>query len=122
MWPILVVAIGVLVAARRNELFLLSIRQGEVLHVRGRIPLALRDALADVIRDARVERGSVRAVRGPEHARLVVRGADERTAQRLRNVFGTNPIRLLRTAPRASNENFGQMLGWTWLAWLLLRR
>ena len=120
MWLILVLIVGALLAQRLNELFVLSICHGRVLVVRGRIPPALLEALADVAQSGGIEQATVRAVRGPWHARLVIRGVDDGTAQRLRNVFGIHPIHELRAAPQMSDWNLGQFLGWTWLAWFLL--
>jgi hypothetical protein len=122
MWLLLALIIGILLGQRLNELFLLSIRNGRTLIVRGRIPPSLLDAFADIGRAARIERATVQAIRGLSHARLVIRGVDDGTAQRFRNVFGIHPIRELRRAPRPSDRNLGQLIGWAWLAWLLLRR
>ena len=116
--PIVVAIVGY----RFNELFALSIRHGQLLLVRGRVPPGLLDAFADIARTSRIERATVRAVRGMQHARLVIRGVDDGTAQRFRNVFGIHPVHELRAAPPVADRNFGQLLGWTWLAWLLLRR
>ncbi|MEM9069151.1 MAG: DUF3634 family protein [Myxococcota bacterium] len=108
---------------RLNELFLLSVRDGEVLLVRGRIPIRVQQDIADVIRRAQTPRGSIRAVRSHQASRLVVRGMDEGTAQRLRNVFGIHPVQRLRAAPLPVNgRNVGQILGFAWLAWLFVGR
>lgn len=123
MWALaLLVVLGIawLVFERTREIFCISVRDGRVLVVRGRITGSLLDGIADVVRRASVKRGSVRAVRGEHHARLVVRGTDEGTAQRLRNVFGHHPVQKLRSAPVASRRNLGQILGVAWLAWLLV--
>lgn len=119
---IVIIVVGSVLAPRMNELFALSIRDGRVLVIRGGVPAGLLAAISDVVRDARVRRGTLRAVRGPDHARLIVSGADEGTAQRLRNVFGIHPIHELRAAPAAANRNIGQLVGWAWLSWLLLSR
>lgn len=108
-----------LIGARANEIFFVSVRQGRCLVVRGRIPGMLLDGLSDVVARSRVARGSIKAVRGDGHARLVIRGMDEGTSQRLRNVFGTHPVQKLRAAKVAANRNLGQLLGFAWLAWLL---
>ena len=97
-----------------------SVRDGRCLVVRGRIPDALLKKISDVVLRSRVARGSIRAVRGAGHARLVIGGMDEGTSQRLRNVFGTHPVQKLRAARVASNRNLGQLLGFAWLAWLLV--
>ena len=106
---------------RMNELFLVSVREGEVLVVRGRVPAALLHDIADVVRRARLRRGTIRAVRESGHSRLVTSGIDDGTTQRLRNTFGTHPIQRLQAAPVVSQRNVGQLLGFAWLAWLLHR-
>ncbi len=110
----------VLFGMRANEIFFVSVRQGRCLVVRGRIPGVVLEGLADVVARSRVARGSIRAVRGDAHARLVVRGMDQGTTQRLRNVFGTHPVQRLRSAGPAADRNLGQLLGFAWLAWLLV--
>ena len=119
---VLIFVVGSWLSLRANELFFISIRDGRMLVVRGRVPAALLDAFSDVVTDARVTNASVRAMRDGRHARLVLGGVDDGTAQRLRNVFGIHPMHELRSAPPASDRNLGQALGWAWLAWLLLRR
>ena len=109
-----------LLAGRLNEIFFVSVRRGRCLVVRGRIPGALLEGLSDVAQRSRIERGTIKAVRGDGHARLVMRGIDEGTSQRLRNVFGTHPVQKLRAAPVAAGRNLGQILGVAWLAWLLV--
>ncbi len=109
------------VVPRMNELFLISVRDGRLLVVRGRVPVRVRQDLADVVRRAGVQRGSIRAVRESGHARLTTRGIDEGTTQRLRNAFGTHPVQRLQAAPLVKGRNFGQLLGVAWLAWLLVR-
>jgi hypothetical protein len=105
---------------RVGEIFCISVRDGRCLVVRGRIGGSLLEGIADVVLRAKVKRGTVRAVKGEHHARLVFRGIDEGTGQRLRNVFGHHPVQKLRQAPIASKRNLGQLLGVTWLAWLLV--
>jgi hypothetical protein len=116
----LVFVVVVLLGARANEIFFVSVRDGRCLVVRGRIPGVLLEGISDVVLRSRVARGSIKAVRGDGHARLVVGGMDEGTSQRLRNVFGTHPIQKLRAAQRPSHRNLGQLLGFAWLAWLLV--
>lgn len=108
--------------SRANEIFCVSVRQGRMLVVRGRLPVALLHDFEDVIRRARVQRATIRAVSTQSHARLVVSGIDEGTAQRLRNVFGHHPIQKLRAAPLPGQRNVGQLLGIAWLAWLFVGR
>ncbi len=115
-------AIGAVVwflAERANELFAISVRDGRAMVVRGRVPPALLEDLAMVVGEAKVARGSIRALRAAEHARLAMRGIDDGPAQRLRNIFGIHPLRQLSAAPLAADRNLGQILGIAWLAWFL---
>ena len=115
------IMIALVVLGRANELFLVSIREGRVLLVRGQISPALLNSFADVVGRCRIRSGSLRGVRSDGHARLIVDGADEGTAQRLRNAFGAHPSQKLSAAPLPSSRNIGQVLGWAWLAWMLAR-
>lgn len=111
---------------RANEVCAISVRNGKLLLVRGRAPQMLFDDIAEVVRRANVERSMIRVVKEGGAARLVATGVDEATAQRLRNVLGAHPYRLLVSpvrgrAPRAS-RNLGQTLGIASLAWWLSDR
>ncbi len=117
---VLALVVGYFVLDRLGEIFCVSVRDGKCLVVRGRISGNLLEGLADVVARAGVKRGTVRAVKGEHHARLVFRGIDEGTGQRLRNVFGSHPVQKLRQAPIATKRNLGQVLGVAWLAWLLV--
>ncbi|UJR79275.1 Hypothetical protein I5071_13080 [Sandaracinus amylolyticus] len=119
---LLLVAVGAYLLWRANEIFCLSVREGRVLVVRGRIPPALLHGIEDVVRRTGTRRATIRAVAGQHHARLAVSGTDDGTAQRLRNVFGTHPIQKLRGAKLPEARNLGQVLGIAWLAWLLVDR
>ncbi len=118
----MVVVVVVFVLSRANELFCLSVRDGEVIVVRGRVPPALFHGIEEVVRRARVQSGTIRAVKSDGASRLVVGGIDDNVAQRLRNTFGTHPVSRFRAAPLPDARNLGQWLGWSWLAWLLIRR
>lgn len=124
MWLTLALVVGLVVGyfvvQRVSEIFCISVRDGRCLVVRGRIGGNLLEGLADVVARAKVANGSIRAVKGEHHARLVFSGIDEGTAQRLRNVFGHHPVQKLRSAPIVKNRNLGQLLGVAWLAWLLV--
>lgn len=116
------VIVVLIASARANELFYLSVRHGEVLVVRGRVPPRLLSDIRDVVGRAAVKSASIRAVKESGAARLSVSGeVDANIAQRLRNVFGLYPIASLRSAPVISNPTLGQILGIAWLAWLLRR-
>lgn len=123
-------ALGVLVALglylwslRVNELFCVSVRNGRVLVVRGRVPAGLLSDIRDVVSRPVVSRGTVRATKQEHGARLVVSGAiDEGREQRLRNIFRLYPVSNLRAAPSIAKPTLGQLLGIAWLAWILDRR
>lgn len=116
------VVLVLLVLGRANEIFCISVRDGKLLVVRGAVPPGLLHGIADVVRRERVDRATIRAVKAEGHARLVASGVSDGVAQRLRNVFGTHPIQKLRAAPVPKARNVGQVLGVTWLAWMLLGR
>jgi hypothetical protein len=108
---------------RARVLFELSVRDGRVLVVRGRVPTGYLHDVEAIVSRARVARGSVTAVRDERHARIVVSGdIDEACAQRLRNTFGLRPVSQLRAAPIIAKPTLGQVLGIAWLAWMLDRR
>ncbi len=82
---------------RSNELFCLDLRGQRLTLRRGRIPPALMDDFADVLRASRERRAVIRAVTIDRMPRLEARGeitADE--LQQLRNVLGTYPLAKLR--------------------------
>jgi hypothetical protein len=109
--------------SRANELFCLSVRDGRVLVVRGRIPGGLLSDIRDVVTKPVVSRATIRATKAQQGARLVVSGAiDEGREQRLRNIFRLYPLSNLRAAPIVAEPTLGQVLGIAWLAWLLDRR
>lgn len=108
--------------SRQSTLFVLSVREGRVLVVRGGVPTGFLSEARDVIQRARVQSGTIRAQKGENACRLAFSGdIDEGTQQRLRNVFGRFPAAQLRHAPRIKNPTLGQILGVAWLAWMLDR-
>jgi hypothetical protein len=122
---LLVVVVAVVVylwASRARELFCLSVRDGKVLVVRGRIPGGLLSDIRDVVSKPAVARATIRAVKAESGAQIVASGIDDGRAQRLRNIFRLYPISNLRAAPAIADPTLGQVLGIAWLAWLLDRR
>ena len=118
---LVVIALFLWFLARQNELFRVSIRQGRVLVVRGRIPVGYLADLRDVARP--VAHGTVRAVKDSGQAQLILSPSiDGVTAQRMRNTFSLYPVVKLRAAPRIAHPNLGQILGIAWLAWYLEAR
>jgi Protein of unknown function (DUF3634) len=103
---------------RQNELFCLSVREGKVIVLRGRLPPELFSDLEDVLQD--VTRANVHVQKRGSAGRLVATGVTAAQLQQLRNVFGTYAARKgahLRNAKPASNRTLGQVLGIEWLAW-----
>ena len=124
--PLLLVAVIVVAvaywASRSSELFCVSVRDGRVLVVRGRIPGGLLSDIRDVVAKPVVARATIRGVKQEHGARLAMSGLDEGREQRLRNIFRLYPISNLRAAPLVAKPTFGQVLGIAWLAWFLDRR
>jgi hypothetical protein len=87
----------VVAARRRSVLFVLGVRGGKLVVLRGDPPGTLVGDLEEILPQASASGGvSIRASRGAGGAELIVRGVDPATEQRLRNVFGTYPISKLR--------------------------
>lgn len=107
---------------RTRELFVVSVRNGRTLLVRGRLSQGLMNDIAEIVASPPAARATVKAVAGEHNARLVVSGLDEGRTQRLRNTFGIRPVARLRAAPVIGRPTLGQILGIAWLAWLLDRR
>jgi hypothetical protein len=105
------------VARRLNELFLLSVRNGKVIVVRGRVPAGFVSDVRTIVRGQKS--GTIRAVKNDGHARITTTGMGEHVEQRLRNAFSTYPASRLRAAPPIARPTLGQVLGIAWLAWLL---
>jgi hypothetical protein len=120
---VLVALVVFWLASRARELFVVSVRGGRVLVVRGRVPAGFLGDVRAVVSRPPVRWATLRAIKGEHHARLVVSGdIDDGRAQRLRNVFGLRPMSQLRSAPLVDRPTLGQVLGIAWLAWLLDRR
>jgi len=110
------------VLMRANEMFVMSVRDGRTLVMRGGLPLSLRHEIDDVVARARVPRATLRVVRSGGAARLIADGVDPNVAQRLRNVLGTIPDHKLRAGHVMPRRNLGQVLGSAWLAWHIADR
>ncbi|HEX2568620.1 MAG TPA: DUF3634 family protein [Polyangia bacterium] len=126
MYTVIAIA-GLLIAvwyfARMRELFVLSIRDGQTLLVRGHIPRNLLIALQEVLAHPPVPSGTVKAVRTEQGAQLSASGdIDERRVQRMRNIFGMYPVSQLSDARTTERRTLGQLLGIVWLAWWFDRR
>jgi len=92
------------VALRRsNELFVLRVRGGRPELVRGRIPQALFDDLADVFAGTRVD-AEIRVVAEGGRPRVLLSGPQGALAQRVRNVVGRFRAAEIRAGRRAPNR------------------
>ena len=108
---------------RMREIFMVSVREGRVLVVRGRVPGAMLHEISEAMSRPRVRRGSIKAYKTESGTRLAFRGdIDEGRQQRMRNVFALYPASQLRHAPAIQRPTLGQLAGIAWLAWLLDRR
>jgi hypothetical protein len=106
---------------RTRDLFVVSVRDGKVLLIRGRIPGRLLNEFRDVVSRPRVRRATIRAWAAEDGGHLSASGVDPGTEQRLRNVFRTFPLSQLRNAPAIDKPSVGQLAGVAWLAWLFAR-
>lgn len=114
---------GVWWLTRANELFYVSVRDGKVLVVRGRVPVGLLQAFAEAVNEPVVRRGGIKAWKTESGGQLACDGEiDEGREQRMRNAFMLYPASKLRQAPAIAKPSIGQVLGVAWLAWLLDRR
>jgi len=102
-------------------LFQISVRNGRPRVTRGYAPGGLVSAFADVV--SGVSHGEIRARRTPDGARLGTSGGiDERTAQRLRNVFSLYPVSQLTAPPVDAHRAAGSAFAISTLLALLRRR
>lgn len=97
------IAAAVWWAGRATELFYVSVRDGKMLVVRGRVPVSLLQDFAEAVKDIR--RGSIKAWRAGDGGQLACSGDID-----------------LRQVPAVREPTLGQVLGVVWLAWLLDRR
>lgn len=121
VWVVLLLITAWLVWGRSRELFVLSMRDGEALLVRGGCPRSVREDLIDVLRQEQVERARIRALLDGDHVQLEASGVSDRTAQRLRNVVRLARVLQIKQAKPPKERNLGQWLGVEWLAWAMHR-
>ena len=100
---LLILGVPLVVALLRiNELFLVRVRGGKVRVVRGRIPQALLNDFAEILRDPPLEECSLRGVVEDRRLRIYPEGAlNEGQRQRIRNVVAGWPVAKIRNAPRS---------------------
>ena len=124
MIPILAVLAVVAVwwLTRMGELFCISVRDGKVLVVRGRVPVSMLQEFREAVATPVVRRGTIRAFKTESGGRLTCSGdIDEGREQRMRNTFMLYPASQLRHAPAIQQPTLGQLSGIAWLAWLFDR-
>jgi hypothetical protein len=125
MLPLLAVGavVGIWYFTRMGLLFHVSVKNGKVLLVSGRVPGNMLHEIAESMSRPRVRRGAIRAYKTESGAQLRFSGdIDEGRQQRMRNVFALYPASQLRHAPAIQRPTLGQLSGIAWLAWLLDRR
>lgn len=117
-----VVVVSVWWLSRVGELFYISVRNGSVLVIRGRVPVSMLQEFREAVSRPRVKRGSIRAFKTETGGQLVCSGdIDEGREQRMRNTFMLYPASQLRQAPAIQRPTLGQLSGIAWLAWMLDR-
>ncbi|MEO7092730.1 MAG: DUF3634 family protein [Polyangiales bacterium] len=121
---VLVILVGfVWMLSRAGELFMISVRDGKLLVVRGRVPVSMLQEFRDAVNKPTVRRGSIRAFKTESGGQLACSGdIDEGREQRMRNTFMLYPASQLRAAPPIKSPTLGQLTGLAWLAWMLDRR
>lgn len=127
MLPVLVLGILLvgffILVSRAGELFYVSVRDGKLLVVRGRVPVSMLQEFRDAVNQPTVRRGSIRAFRTSSGGQLSCSGdISDGREQRMRNTFMLYPAAQLRSAPPIKSPTLGQLTGVAWLAWMLDRR
>ena len=107
---------------RAGELFYISVRDGKLLVVRGRVPVSMLQEFRDCVRNPTVRRGSIKAFKTESGGQLACSGdIGEGREQRMRNTFMLYPASKFRIAPAAKDRTLGQLAGIAWLAWMFDR-
>ena len=118
----LVAAVIIWLVLRSGELFYISVRDGKVLVVRGRVPVSMLQEFRECVSKPLVNRGSIKAFKTEDGGQLSCSGdIDEGREQRMRNTFMLYPASKLRVAPQQKDRTIGQMAGLAWLAWMMDR-
>jgi hypothetical protein len=99
---LLLAAIPLVIALlRANELFLVHYRGGRIRVARGRIPQALLNDLADVLRSTPTELVALKGVVEDQRVRVYAEGElTEAQRQQIRNVISGWPVAKIRNAPK----------------------
>ena len=107
---------------RSGELFYISVRDGKLLVVRGRVPVSMLQEFKECVNRPKVRRGSIKAFKTEMGGQLTCSGdIDEGREQRMRNTFMLYPASKLRSAPQQKERTIGQLAGLAWLAWMMDR-
>jgi len=107
---------------RVGELFYVSVRDGKVLVVRGRVPVSMLQEFREAVSSPRVRRGAIRGYKTEAGGQLSCSGdIDEGREQRMRNTFMLYPTSKLRQTPAIEQPTLGQLSGIAWIAWLFDR-
>lgn len=107
---------------RAGELFYISVRDGKLLVVRGRVPVSMLQEFRECVSKPLVKRGSIKAFKTEGGGQLACSGdIDEGREQRMRNTFMLYPASKLRVAPQQKDRTIGQLAGLAWLAWMMDR-
>lgn len=118
---IVVAVVAYLLVSRSRELFVIGVRDGTLIVVRGTVPQGLLASFRDAIGAARS--GKIRAYRTPTGAQLDASGdIDAAIEQRLRNILGLYPMSKLSARPVDKRKAAHDVLTIAWLVDLLRRR
>jgi len=118
----LVAVVIVWLLLRSGELFYISVRDGKLLVVRGRVPVSMLQEFKECVNRPKVRRGAIKAFKTDMGGQLTCSGdIDEGREQRMRNTFMLYPASKLRLAPQQKDRTIGQLAGLAWLAWMMDR-
>ncbi len=121
----LIAVVGVVLVwllTRTGELFYVSVRDGKLLVVRGRVPVSMLQEFREAVQNPKVRRGHIRAVKAECGGQLHCGGdIGEGREQRMRNTFMLYPASKLRHAPAIAQPTLGQLSGVAWIAWMFDR-
>ena len=104
---------------RRRELFVLSVRDGRVVVLRGSAPGTLLSDFAAALKGVR--RGTLYVRKEEGGARLSTSGIDAWVEQRLRNILRIYPLSSLRASRDPERNVLVRMFSFAWLAGLFER-
>lgn len=125
MFIVFLIAVAIVIVwlfLRAGELFYISVRDGKLLVVRGRVPVSMLQELRDCVQNPTVRRGSIKAFKTESGGQLTCSGdISEGREQRMRNTFMLYPASKYRITTAAKERTFGQLVGIAWVAWMFDR-